>query len=830
MLLGIILGVAVAVSVDVANASAERAFQLSTEAVTGRATHTISAGPSGVPESLYADLRSAGLDIPMAPILTQLVTSPELGDQPLQLMGIDPLAEPPFRAYLGQSAQALEAPQNLAAFLVQPGAVFISRELAGQFGLQLGDTLHFEISGRQVEGELAGLIEPQDSTSRQALEGLVLADLSTAQEFSGAFGRLTQIDLILPEDHEDAQLSRLRQLLPEGVVVQPAQGRSNAVQQMTAAFRTNLTALSLLGLVVGLFLIYNTMTFSVLQRRRIFGILRALGATSQEIFALVLGEAVVVGIVGSALGILLGILLGRGAVDLVSRTINDVFFTLTVREVGLPTQSLVRGGLLGIAATLLATIAPAWEAAKSPPRSALSRARLETLSERLVSLAAAGGLLAAVVSGLILAYASLNLTESFFFTFGVVIGAALVAPWVTRTLVAPAGWLLGRWFGPAGRMAPREVSGSASRTSIAMAALMVAVAVAIGVSLMVSSFRGSVKVWLDQILGNDIYVSVAGASLAEPMVAIDPEAIARAEAWPGAAAVHLLRNVQVDSPYGPITVAANNNPNDGNEQVYVEAQGSGDEIWAAVQAGAVMLSEPLANRLSLGVGDSLELYTQQGPHSFPIAAVYRDYTSSQGNVTMWLDVYRALWDDPAVTAFSIEAAPGTDVEAMVAGLRAALSDIQLLHIRSNRSLREETLRVFDRTFTITRALRITTTAVAFVGVLSAMLALQLEKQRQMAILKAIGASARQLWTLILLETGLIGLVAGLLALPTGYAVALILIEIINRRSFGWTMQMQLSPAPFLQALAIALGAALLAGIYPAYRIGRRNTADALRFD
>jgi putative ABC transport system permease protein len=530
------------------------------------------------------------------------------------------------------------------------------------------------------------------------------------------------------------------------------------------------------------------------------------------------------------LGILLGILLGRGAVELVSQTINDVFFTLTVREVSLPGQSLVKGALLGVAATVLATIVPAWEAAKSPPRNTLSRAQLESFSGRLVSLAAGAGLLAAVASGLVLASFPLNLPASFAFTFGVVIGLALMTPWVTRAIVPGAAWLLSRLFGPAGRMAPREVSGSASRTSVAMAALMVAVAVAIGVSLMVSSFRGSVKIWLDQILSNDIYASVAGASLAEPMVAIDPEAIELARSWPGAAALHLLRNVQVESPYGPITVAANNNPNDGNEQVYVEAVGSGDEVWEAVQAGAVMISEPLSNRLDLHLDDEIELVTDQGPRLFPIVAVFRDYTSSQGNVTMWLETYRALWDDPAVTAFSIEAAPGADVDGMVSQMKAELNPLQLLNIRSNLALRAESLEVFDRTFTITRALQLITTAVAFVGVLSAMLALQLEKQRQMAILKAIGMTARQLWTLILLETGLIGFVAGLLALPTGYAVALILIEVINRRSFGWTMQMQLEPGPFLQALAIALGAALLAGIYPAYRISRRNTAESIRFD
>jgi putative ABC transport system permease protein len=210
--------------------------------------------------------------------------------------------------------------------------------------------------------------------------------------------------------------------------------------------------------------------------------------------------------------------------------------------------------------------------------------------------------------------------------------------------------------------------------------------------------------------------------------------------------------------------------------------------------------------------------------------VFSDYTSSRGNVTMWLENYRALWDDQAVTAFSMELEPGMDVDAVVEDLRAELNQTQLLNIRSNAGLRAETLEVFDRTFLITNALQLITTGVAFVGVLSAMLALQLEKQRQMGILKAIGLSIRQLWSLTLLETGLIGAVAGLLALPTGYIVAQILLQLINKRSFGWSLQLQLEAEPFIQALLIAVAAALLAGLYPAYRASRRSAADAMRFD
>ena len=829
MLLGISLGVAVAVSVDIANASAARAFDLSIEAVAGRSTHYISGGPSGVPEELYAQLRRAGLDLPMAPILSQLVSSPDLGEQPLQLLGIDPFAESPFRSYLFNQEEDAGSDQ-MGAFFSVPGAILISTDLAAEHGLSPGAHIQLNINGQAHQALVAGLIEPSDSLSRRALQNIVLADISTVQELSGHFGKLERIDLILPTEDEGVILNKLESYLSEGMVIQPAEGRSQAVEQLTSAFSTNLAALSMLGLVVGLFLIYNTMTFSVVQRRQSFGTLRALGVSGREIFILVLSEALLIGLLGSILGIGLGVLFGRAAVAMVSQTINDVFFARTVREVSLPIASLLKGGLLGLIATIVAALLPAWEAAKSPPRRTLSRSQLEFSVNRLLNRAALFGLLMAGVSALLLLIAKLNLLGSFVAIFGLTIGLALTTPWITQQAMPLAAHVFAALIGPLGRMAPREVATSASRSSPAIAALMVAVAVSIGASLMVSSFRASVIDWLEVILKNDIYVSVAGASLAEPMVAIRPEVLERVQTWPGVENAFSLRIVEVDSPYGPITVSANNNPNDGEEQVYIAAQGSGNEVWEAVKNGAVMLSEPLANRLDLGVGDLITLHTNRGPGNFPIVAIFADYSSSRGNVTMWLDNYRALWRDQEVSAFSISVEEGLNVDALVTDLQKQLKQLQFLQIRSNQALRSDSLEVFDRSFLITSALQLITTVVAFVGILSAMLSLQMEKQRQMGILKAIGMSGRQLWTLTLLETGLIGAMAGILALPTGYIVAQILLRLINRLSFGWTLQMHLRAEPFVQALIIAIGAAMLAGLYPAFRATRRGAADAIRFD
>jgi putative ABC transport system permease protein len=303
------------------------------------------------------------------------------------------------------------------------------------------------------------------------------------------------------------------------------------------------------------------------------------------------------------------------------------------------------------------------------------------------------------------------------------------------------------------------------------------------------------------------------------------------EGWEGVSRVDLLRSAFVDSPYGPIQISANNNPYDGVEQIYYAVDYPLSEIDQALKEGAVLVSEPLANRLELPArGGEIELYTNDGLQTFPVAGIYYDYASSQGTVSMWLENYRQLWKDEDITAAALLLEPGVDPDQSAEVLRRALAGEQQLLVRPNQALREDTLVIFDRTFEITGALQLMTTVVAFVGVFGALMSLQLDKQRQLGILKAIGLTSKQLWGLIALETGLMGAVAGLLAMPTGYVLAIILIYIINRRSFGWTLQMFVTPDPFLQALVVAVVAALLAGLYPAIRIINRKAADAIRFD
>lgn len=348
---------------------------------------------------------------------------------------------------------------------------------------------------------------------------------------------------------------------------------------------------------------------------------------------------------------------------------------------------------------------------------------------------------------------------------------------------------------------------------------------------MVGSFRHTVELWLTQTVQGDIYISPPSATATQNSATIDADAERIVREWPGVDRVDTLRSVTVDSPDGPVQVAAVDNPGTGDERQYLVAEGSPTMLWQSMQEGAVVVSEPFANRVGLPRrGGQVTLLTPDGPRTFPVVGIYYDYASSQGTVMMYLPLYRQIWSDDATTALALRLPDGANSDQITRDLQDALASVQSLVVRPNRALRDEVLVVFDRTFAITGALQLLATIVAFIGVLSALLSLQLDKQRELGILRAVGLTSRQLWRLVSLETGLMGAVAGLLAMPTGFVLSLILIYIINRRSFGWTLQLQVEAAPFIQALAVAVIAALLAGIYPAYRMSRMVTAEAMRYD
>ncbi|MBI5030669.1 MAG: ABC transporter permease [Chloroflexi bacterium] len=817
VILSVALGVAVVVSVDLANASAARAFKLSTDAVVGRATHQIVAGTAsrGIDESVYRELRVTQGNRLSAPVVDNYVGAKEMGGQVLHVLGIDFFAEPPFRTFLTANTTQVGL-DSFAALFAQPNTGLVSAASAERFNLKPGDKLTLVIDSHEQTITLVGLLRPPNEISARALDGLLLTDISTAQELFGMKGRLSRIDLIATE----AEAKAIARKLPTGLRIVPASEQANTVTQLTAAFQLNLTAFSLLALLVGMFLIYNTTLFSVVQRRRVLGILRCIGVTGRQIFAMILLEAAISGIVGSIVGIGLGILLGRLTVALVTQTINDLYFSVTVRGVDVEAASIVKGVLLGILSALVAAALPAAEAANIPAVTVLQRSDLELRLRRALPAVTAFGVVLFAIGALSLLLVN-SVTTSFAGIFIGLIGITLGVPLLTVALMRFTTRTLGR-TGLLGRMAARTVTQALSRTSVAIAALMIAVSVVIGVTVMIESFRSTVVSWLDQTLTADIYISpsVTGASRS---ASVDPALLEKIRAVSSSSRVESIRDVDVTSTeFGDVRLVSASTVQ--NRLLKTNRPGNAFDDW---RNGSVFVSEPFANRHNVQVDDHITLLTDHGAQSFEIAAIFFDYSSDQGIVLMSLDVYRKYWDDPNISAIGVYVPPNANVNQIEDAIRATIGNAQVV-VQSNKSLRDAALVIFDRTFAITATLRIIAVFVAFIGVLGALMALQLERTRELGTLRATGMTLQQLWRLTLLESGLMGAAAGLLAIPTGLLLSTILIYVINLRSFGWTIFFEPVPEVYVQALAISIIAALLAAVYPMLRLGKMQVADALR--
>ncbi|MDD1651006.1 MAG: ABC transporter permease, partial [Methylococcaceae bacterium] len=596
-ILGVALGVAMVVSIDLAAKSTHRAFALSMEALTGRYTHHLTSGaPEGLPETLFTRLRVEGGLRESAPAVEGFVS---LNNQTLRLIGFDVFSERNLRSRFVNAARGDEG----VRLLTEPDAVLLSAVTARRLGIRPGGELEVMIDTRPHRLKVVGYAEgslPPDP----ALEGVILADIATAQERLGRVGWLDRIDLVLGDDPQAA--AAVRKLLPEGAELSSAAGRQSATQNMTAAFELNLRAMSLLALLVGSFLIYNTMAFSVLQRRELLASLRVLGATSRQLRVEILLEAAVLGFVGGLAGLGLGILAARALLNMVTRTINDLYFVLSVSEFMIDPWVLVYGALLGLAVAVLAALGPAIEASRTSPIMTRARSGVEGTARRAIPWLVVAGVLALLAASALLWADLPGLVPATSGVFLLLLGYGLLSPWFLLCGVRAAGWLARASGGWLVRLAVRGIGATLSRSGLAIAALTIAVAVSIGVGTMIESFRGSIAEWLDQILQADIYI-VTPSSTPRSSPPLPAGLAEQVGTIPGVERTGTGRRLFVSTSEGESELLALDPP-------YLDRPGfrfkdiDGRRLWTAFpDLRGILVSEPYAQRHRLQVGDSVEI-------------------------------------------------------------------------------------------------------------------------------------------------------------------------------------------------------------------------------
>jgi putative ABC transport system permease protein len=821
-ILGIALGVAVVISIDLAMESSLNAFGQAEKAISGVASHRIIASDGGVNENIYTKLRVQQGVKNILPVVSGQI---QLGDENFRLIGIDPLVEKDIQAMWQQSDATDKNAEVLTRLLSEPNSVLITTDTAKQLQVKVNDQLAARIGNSNHKLTVIGLFTPTNAISEQALAKTIITDIATAQELLNYYSRLSSIEVLLGPDQTELAAS-ISKLLPTNTMLVSAASQSHSMREITQAFAINLKALGLLSLLVGMFLIYNTMTFLVVQRRRLIGNLRLIGVTRQQIFNLIISEAVILAIFGTVIGIVLGIALGQGLLYLISKTINAIYFRVDSSSLLVTQLQLLKGLAVGIGATLISVLPPAWEATRVSPVNAISRSKLESGAKGLFIIS---GVISLLLIGSAIAIitksgnsVSLGLTSIFM----LLCGFALVTPLFTLLLMKLIDSTVGRFLPILARIPIRMVSSEISRTGLAIAALMIAVSATIGMDLMIGSFRHTVAEWVKASLQADFYVSLVDEQMTISKADSHHQLKTRLAKLDGVEMLSSALHTKIIAG-DTITKVSVFELNDKSKHSFSFKHPVDSDVWERFQhQQTVFITEPYAYHNHIKIGDKIALQTDEGKQTFEVLAIFADYSGDQGHLAMSRQNYDLYWPDLGYSGIGIYAKSGEDLQALEKNINKQLTGIQ--PVKSNQEIYKASMDVFEQTFTITQTLRWLSAGIAFVGVFGALMALQFERTKQLGVLRAIGVTPQQLSILITGETGLMGLVAGALAVPVGYVVAYVLIFVVYQRSFGWTMAFQNAPEVIYQGVALAFIAALLAGVFPAIKMANTQPAEALR--
>jgi len=655
-------------------------------------------------------------------------------------------------------------------------------------------------------------------------------DIGWAQILLGRRGRLDAIQILLDDPlHPGPVIARLRPLLPADIVISEPGRRGREVDAMLGAFQLNLTALSLVSLLVGMFLIYNAVAATVAGRRVEIGILRALGASRGEIRALFMGSSLLCAVIGILLGFAFAIPLADMLSGSIAQTISSLYALVRIDRLAFSPAQALAAIAVGLGATCLAAWFPADEAAATDPAKVLHPgSAMDTFPPIPPRWLCAGA--ACIVGAAITSLLALHTGPAllgFVSAFLVVIGFSFAVPWVVRSGGLWSSRMLRH--GPETlRLAAQNLVRSGRRNSVTIAALAVAIAMTVGVSVMIFSFRTSVDRWIGRTLRADLFVAPASNDRLGLQAFLDAGIIDWLSSDPRVAALGTYREVDVNGPSGQMRVAVVGG--EGRGPIDFMGGGGAAKTLALASPGTIAVSESLSRRLGAVEGGVLDVDTPVGRRSLRVIGVFKDYSRDRGLAMMDRGAFVALWGDPRVHSLSVLLRPGADEPALRRELAGRFGTKQPLSIYSNRALKRRVFEIFDQTFAVTGVLRGISVLVAVVGVFLSLTVLVSERSRDIGVFRAIGASGGQVRAIVLGEAGLIGLLASLVGMASGVCLSLVLTWVINRAFFGWTIDLSLPVGLILATPLWIVPVALAAAWFPASRAAAIPPATALRFE
>jgi len=505
---------------------------------------------------------------------------------------------------------------------------------------------------------------------------------------------------------------------------------------------------------------------------------------------------------------------------LVTRSLNDLYYVHAITRFSIDPFLIAKAFLSGVLATTLAAAIPAFLAARTEPLDLLLRVRQGGSSHAGALRAFGLGLLLLMSAGAVLLQPSL--TAGLLSLLLVVLGFSLTVPLFLSVFVAALVRMTNRV--PI-RMALRGVAAFLGRTSLAAVALTVAVAATISIAMMVSSFRGTLLSWLETTLTADVYVSLKDRAAIDSGASLDPQKVEAAIGLSGVTGWAGQRPKRLPSSTGETyLVGLRTTPEYRESLVFLDLA---DDGWQEFESGrGVFVTEPYSRRSNLAVGSTLRLSTPRGEKSFPVLGVYYSYAPDRNLALLNSVGFQKIFDDDHWSGLGLYLDDGVDVTEFTTELRRLFGPSA--EVRATGNLKLLAMEIFERTFTVTEILRFLALGVAFIGVFLSLLALCFERSDEVRVLRALGMESRELFQLSVVQSAVIGMLAGILAFPLGTLLSYQMIAVINRRAFGWTISFQPDWGATVESLLLALSAALLAGLYPAWYWSHQDGEEALR--
>ena len=835
-LIAVGLGVAISLAIELANATAVASFARSVNVVANHVNLQVMGVGRGFDERAYVRVRKIeGVRLASPTIEESVVIGARPGDpfsgEILRVLGLDllhplPQGDDGSAGGVGAFRADVAGAPDPYAIVAEHGAI-VSDRIAKRYRLARGGILHALAGDTPVDFRVAAVLPPNvpgiDSS-------VMFVDIATAQEVFGKIGLLDRLDL----DVDPARLPEVRRaiaaVIPPGTrAIEPAV-RTHEIERMLRSFQLNLAALSYVALLVGMYLIYNTVAISVVQRRAEIGTLRALGATRREIFATFLAEGATFGVLGSLLGLGIGAVLARFAVGAVSRTVDTMYVASHADGVTYDPLVLLKAFVVGTIVATISAAVPALEAAATPPAIAMRSAGFERRSARPgVGLAAIG------CAALVVAYA-LTFVPAFDgiplagYLAGLLIiaGGSLCVPLGIVGLAALARAQRER-LSPAGRLGAANFGSAVRRNGVAVASLMVAIAMMVSIAILIGSFRTTVVAWADDTLRADLFVRPLGLQDASYDARFSPRVADTIRRVPGVAAVDTFRAISM--PFrGSLTTLAAADFSTIAERNKLRFLGSVDTRALArtlPDTTNAVMSEPFATRFGVRAGDDVAFETPSGRTAFHIVAIYNDYSSDAGVVLIDRRTFARLFRDDSVNSLAIYAVPGADLHDIRSRVIRSVLPLRI-DVQTTRELRKLVIEIFNRTFAITYALYVISITIAVLGVVSTLFALVLERRREIGLLRYLGLRTRDVRAMVLYEAAFVGGLGGVSGVVVGVLLSLLLIFVINRQAFGWLIELHMPWDFLVEAIAMVVVAALVAGLYPARVAARIRTAEAVR--